>query len=172
MKKQLCAFLATMTLASCALAQVSVTAPWIRATVTQAQASGAFMTLTSVRDARLIDVRSSVAGSVEIHRMTMDGDVMKMQAVSSLDLPAGKSVNLASGGYHVMLMGLTRQLQAGDSVPLVLTIENGDKSLQTVEIKVPVQALTYAPPVPAISAAAPASSASSASMHAHGAMGL
>jgi copper(I)-binding protein len=154
MKKQIFAFLTTLTVAGCALAQVSVTQPWIRATVAQAQASGAFMTLTSVHDARLIEVRSSAAGSVEIHRMSMVDHVMKMHAISSLDLPAGKSVNLASGGYHVMLMGLKRQLQEGDSVPLVLIVENGDKTRQTIELTVPVKALTYAAPVGAVSAPA------------------
>ena len=50
--------------------------------------------------------------------MEMDGDMMKMQQVDGIDLPAGKGVNLASGGYHIMLIGLKRQLKAGEVVPL------------------------------------------------------
>lgn len=146
MKKQLFAFLTTMTLASCALAQVSVTAPWIRATVPQGRASGAFMQLQSAQDARLLEVRSSVAGSVEIHQMEMLGQTMKMRAVDGVDLPAGKTLNLASGGYHIMLMDLKRQLKEGESVPLTLLVQVKGKKPQAIEVAVPVKALSYTNP--------------------------
>ena len=146
MKKQLFAFLITTTLVTCALAEVTVTEPWIRATVPQAKASGAFMQLKSDQDVRLIEVRTNVAGLVQIHQMEMDGQMMKMHAIAGLDLPAGKSVNLASGGYHIMLMDLKRQLKEGETVALTLIVQKKNKQLETIALQVPVKALTYVDP--------------------------
>ena len=126
------------------MAQVTVKDPWVRATVSQQKATGAFMQITSAQDARLIEARSPVAGVVEIHEMTMEKDVMKMRAVKGLDLPAGKSVELKSGGYHVMLMDLKQQMKEGDTVPLSLVVEGKDKQRTTIEIKAPVKPLAAA----------------------------
>ena len=122
-------------------AQTTVKDAWVRGTVAQQQATGAFMQITSARGGKLVSVRSPVAGSVEIHEMTMSGDVMKMHAVTSLDLPAGKAVELGPGGYHVMMMGLKRPLKAGDKVPLTLVIEAKDGKRETLELNLPVKAL-------------------------------
>ncbi len=58
-----------------------------------------------------------------------------MRQVMSLDLPAGKTVELKPGSYHVMLMGLNAQVKEGDIVPLTLTVEGKDKKTQTIEVK-------------------------------------
>ncbi len=129
--------------ASHALAQVAVGDPWVRATVPQQQASGAFMTLTAAQAARLVEARSPVAGVVEIHEMTMDGNVMRMRAIPGLDLPAGKPVALRPGGYHVMLMSLNRTLAPGEVVPLTLVVESGGRR-ETIEVKAPVRPLNAA----------------------------
>ena len=71
-----------------ASAQVEVTQPWVRATVAQQKATGAFLHLKSKSDARLVEVRSSVANVTEVHEMAMEGTVMKMRAIQGLDLPA------------------------------------------------------------------------------------
>lgn len=118
-----------------ALADVSVEEAWVRATVPQQNATGAFMRLTSDRDARLISAASPVAGVVEIHEMTMEGNVMKMGAIPGLDLPAGKIVELKPGGYHVMLMGLKQQVKDGDEVPISIVVEAADGARQTIELK-------------------------------------
>jgi copper(I)-binding protein len=125
-----------------AFAQVAIADPWVRATVPQQQASGAFMRLTAAKPARLVEARSPVAGVVEIHEMRMEGDVMRMRAVPGLDLPAGRSVELRPGGYHVMLMALKQTLVAGETVPLTLVFEGEDRRRETVEITAPVRALT------------------------------
>lgn len=118
-----------------AAAQVEISQPWVRATVAQQKATGAFFHLKSKADARLVEVRSSVAGLAEVHEMAMEGDVMKMRAVPGLALPAGKTVELKPGGYHVMLLDLKAPIKAGDSVPLTLVFEGADKQRQSVEIK-------------------------------------
>ncbi|OGA02747.1 MAG: hypothetical protein A3I00_02280 [Betaproteobacteria bacterium RIFCSPLOWO2_02_FULL_64_12] len=124
-----------------ALAQVEVKDPWVRGTVSQQKATGAFMQIKSQKAARLVEIRSPVAGVVEIHEMRMEKDVMRMRALRGLDLPAGKTVEFKSGGYHVMLLGLKRQLKAGDTVPLTLVIEGTDGKRETVEVQAPVRPL-------------------------------
>lgn len=118
-----------------AIAQVNVKDAWVRATVPAQKATGAFMQLTAPAGARLVEARSPAAAIVEIHEMAMDNNVMKMRAISGLDLPAGRTVDLKPGGYHVMLIDLKGQLKAGDAVPLTLVFEDKDKKRQSVEVK-------------------------------------
>lgn len=128
-----------------ALAQVSVSDPWVRATVPAQKVSGAFMQLRSAKAARLVEVKSPVAGRVEIHEMAMQGQTMRMRAVDGIDLPAGQPVNLASGGYHVMLFDLQRQLKDGEQVPLTLTVQGADGKRETVAVQATVKPLAYKP---------------------------
>ena len=123
-------------------AQVQVTDPWVRATVPQQTATGAFMKLESAKDARVVSVSSPIAGIAELHEMKMENEVMKMRAVKGIALPAGKGVELKPGGYHVMLMNLKGQVKEGDTVPLTLVVEGKDGKRETVEVNAPVKALT------------------------------
>jgi copper(I)-binding protein len=75
--------------------------------------------------------------------MEMTGHMMKMRQVDSIELPAGQVVNLASGGYHIMLIGLKRQLKEGDTVPLSLVIESKNGKRETVVVNAPVKPLTH-----------------------------
>jgi len=129
-----------------ALAQVSVSDPWVRATVPQQKVAGAFMQLKSAKPVKLVGVKTPVAGRVELHQMAMEGQTMRMRAVDSIDLPTGQTVNLASGGYHVMLFDLQRQLKEGEQVPLTLTVVDGAGKRETVEVSAPVKPLTYQAP--------------------------
>lgn len=126
-----------------AAAQVTVGAPWIRGTVPQQMATGAFMQLKSATDAKLIEVRSPVAGVVEIHGMKMENNVMRMQAVPSVALPAGLMVELKPGGYHVMMMALRQQMKEGEVVPMTLVVESGGKR-ETIEVKATVRGVASA----------------------------
>jgi copper(I)-binding protein len=129
-----------------ALAQVSVSDPWIRATVPQAKVAGAFMQLKSAKAATLVEVKSPAAGRVELHQMAMEGQTMRMRAVESIALPAGRTVNLASGGYHVMLFDLKQQLKEGEQVPLTLVVQDAAGKRENVALSVPDKALTYTAP--------------------------
>jgi copper(I)-binding protein len=129
-----------------AAAQVSVSDPWIRATVPQQKVAGAFMQLKSVKPVKLVEVKSPVAGRVELHQMAMEGQTMRMRAVESIDLPAGQAVNLASGGYHVMLFDLQRQLKEGEQVPLTLTVVDAAGKRETIALTAPVKPLGYTAP--------------------------
>ena len=132
-------------IASAAQAQTTVKDPWARATVAQQKASGAFMQLQSAKGGKLLSASSPAAGVVEIHEMAMEGNVMKMRALTSLDLPAGKPVDLKPGGYHVMLMDLKKPLSAGDTVPITLVVESGGQR-ETVEVKAAVRAMSSQSP--------------------------
>jgi copper(I)-binding protein len=130
-------------MATSVAAQVAVVAePWARATVQGQKATGAFMKITSKEGAKLVGVSSPAAGVTEIHEMKMDKDVMKMAAVPSLDIPAGKSVELKPGGFHVMLMDLKAPLADKSSVPVTLTFENSKGVKSQVELQVPVKSMS------------------------------
>jgi periplasmic copper chaperone A len=118
---------------------VSVDHAWVRSTVAAQTATGAFMDITSHAAAVLTGVSSPVAGTVEMHEMRMEGNVMKMRALDKLELPAGKTVKFTPGSYHLMLLELKRPLQAGDMVPLTLVLEAGDGKRTKVEIKAEVR---------------------------------
>lgn len=120
-------------------ANVSVTDAWARATMPGQKVSGAYMQLQSDADARLVSASSPAVPRVEVHEMKMDGDVMRMREVKSIELPKGKTVSLEPGGYHIMLMNLTKPIAAGEVIPLTLVVESGGKR-QTVEVKAEARA--------------------------------
>ena len=128
-----------------ALAQVEVKDPWVRATVPHQQASGAFMRLESAKDTRLVEVRSPVAGAAEIHESTMKDNVMRMQKVPAVPVPAGRGAELKPGGYHVMLLRLKQQLKEGERVPLTLVFEDARGRREMVEVSAPVLPLATTP---------------------------
>jgi copper(I)-binding protein len=109
---------------------ISVTGAFSRATLPNAKSGGGFMTITNAGSApdRLIGAKTENAARSEIHQMKMDGDVMKMNAVEGgLEIPAGGSVTLAPGGYHVMMMGLKQPLAPSECLELTLSFEkSGD----------------------------------------------
>lgn len=127
--------------AAAAHADVQVGDPWARATVPGQPASGVFMELKSDADTRLVAAESTVAEHVEIHEMAMQDNVMRMRQIPALDLPAGKSVILAPGGHHIMLIGLERQLKEGEHIALTLVFEREGKR-ESQKVEVPVRALT------------------------------
>jgi copper(I)-binding protein len=122
-------------------AEVKAKDAWVRGTVPAQTTTGAFVTLESTDDAKVIGVKSPAAKTAEIHSSGMKDGVMHMHAVESLALPAGKRVELQPGGYHVMLMGLAKALGEGDAVPLVFTIEDARGKRTTLEVKAPVRPL-------------------------------
>ena len=120
---------------------VEVRDAWVRASVPGQKATGAFMKITAREDAKLVASSSPVAGVTEVHEMKMEGDVMKMRAVPALDLPAGKTVELKSGGYHLMLMDLKTTLAKNSTVALTLVFKDARGVQSKVELKVPVAAV-------------------------------
>jgi periplasmic copper chaperone A len=139
------AALVSLGLWSSAQAQVTVERAWARTTVPNQTSSGAFMRITAQQDVRLMAVRSPVAGVVEVHEMKIDNGIMRMRPAGDLPIKAGQSIELKSGGYHLMMMDLKQQLKAGEIVPLTLEFKASDGSISKVEVKA-VAAFTQ--PVP------------------------
>ena len=143
---RLLSLLAAGLFSTSALAQVTVLDPWVRATVPNQKASGAFMRVQSATAARLVGVSTPVAGRAEIHEMAMESNTMRMRQVDVIALPAGKPVNLASGGYHVMLFDLKRQLKEGETVPVTLVVQDAANKKSSVTVEAKVQPVTYVAP--------------------------
>jgi len=141
MKHLVVATLMALTTAAWAQTTVKVEEAWIRGTVAQQKATGAFMRLTASQNARLVEASSPVAGVTEIHEMAMDKDVMKMRRVPGVDLAAGTTTELKPGGFHVMLMDLKQPLQVGQTVPITLVFEDANKARFTQQVQARVQPL-------------------------------
>ena len=135
--------MATSLISAPALAQtaaVKVEGAWARASVQGQKGTGAFMRLTAKDGARLVRAESPAAGVAEVHEMKMDGDVMKMRAMPALDLPAGKTVELKPGSYHIMLLDLKAPLAKGSAVPLTLVFQDAQGTESRLDLSLPVAA--------------------------------
>jgi copper(I)-binding protein len=121
------------------LKSLTISNPFARATPPGAAAGGVFLTIRNQGSEadRLLRATSPVAGLVELHEMTMDGGVMKMRAVSRIEVKPGATVELKPGGLHVMLEELKRPLKQGEQLPMSLTFEKAG----TVEVIVDVEAM-------------------------------
>ena len=123
---------------------VQVQNPWARATVQAQKSAGVFMTLASPADALLVGASSPVAAFGEVHEMRMENDVMKMHALKGgLELPAGKTVELKPGSYHIMLMDLKTSLAKDTTIPLTLVFVDAKGVESKTEVTVPVRAMAH-----------------------------
>lgn len=120
-------------------AHVKVENAWVRASVPGQQASGAFMRLTAEEPLKLVGVETSAAGVAEVHEMKMEGDVMRMRAIDSLDLPKGVAVDLKPGGYHLMLQQLKAPLVKDSQVPVTLIFKDAKGEQSRLNLQLPVR---------------------------------
>ncbi|MEL7727964.1 copper chaperone PCu(A)C [Citromicrobium bathyomarinum] len=124
--------------AEAAMSEIAITGAWSRETAEGQNAGGAFMTIANSgsADDRLTGGSTSVAGDVQIHTVDMTDGVMRMRELEDgLDVPAGGSVTLRPGSFHIMLMQLDQPLQQGETVPVTLTFEKAGP----VEIELAIQ---------------------------------
>lgn len=128
---------ATASAGATATTDPSVGNPWARAS---SQTMGAaYMTITGHGEAdRLVSasVPKTVAMEAQLHRsMTSASGMMSMKHVKSIPVPANGKVSLKPGGYHVMLMKLTRPLVAGRTFRLTLQFEHAGRQVVTVTVR-------------------------------------
>jgi periplasmic copper chaperone A len=112
--------------------------PRARPTVASQQSGGAYLTIENTGNTtdKLIGASSTVAKSVEIHTMAMEGNIMRMREVPNIEIkPAATIAMQPGGGYHLMLLGLKQPLKVGDKFPMTLTFEKAGK----VEVSVLVE---------------------------------
>jgi copper(I)-binding protein len=109
---------------------------YTRATAPGQQVAGGFMKIENKGNAgdQLLSASSPAAGEVQLHEMAMEGNVMKMRQVKDIAVPAGGSVELKPGGYHLMFLNLKGPFAAGQTVPVKLKFAKAGE----VEVKLPV----------------------------------
>jgi copper(I)-binding protein len=119
------------------LGSITIVHPYARSTAAGQVAGGGFLKLVNQGAAdRLLSVSADVSKSVELHTMSMEGDVMRMRQVDPIDLPAGQTVELKPGGLHIMFIGLKAPLKQGDTFPATLRFEKAGE----VKVEVKIQA--------------------------------
>ena len=119
-------------------AGVEITNAWAKATVAGQPVAGAFVELKAKKTVQLVAVETPVAKRSEIHEMSQEGGVMRMRALKSVKLPAGKKVTFSPGAMHFMLFDPARPLAAGSTIPLTFSFRMPDGSIvkQTVDAEV------------------------------------
>lgn len=107
------------------LGSLSLTDLWTRATPPGAPTAGGYLTIANSGSEadRLIAVASPIAGRGELHIMETKDGVMTMHPVDGIEIPAGGSVTIAPGGYHLMFITLSAPLSEGGEMPVTLTFE-------------------------------------------------
>jgi uncharacterized protein YcnI/copper(I)-binding protein len=121
------------------LGDLTITSPSVRAMVPGAKVAGGFLTIANNgKEAdKLVSVTTAGVKRVEVHEMSMENNVMKMRKLDGgLDVPAGETVELKSGGYHLMFIQPEKPYTEGETVPVTLQFEKAGK----VEINFPVTA--------------------------------
>lgn len=129
---------------------IDVGDPWARTSAMMQSAGAVYMDLTAEEADALVSasVDESVAAVVELHE-TMGGDMgdaddmegegegdgmMSMSPVDRIDLPAGETVSLEPGGFHIMLLDLAEPLATGETFEVTLEFDSGES--RTVEVEV------------------------------------
>lgn len=120
-------------------ADIEIEGAYARASIPNVPNSAAFFVIknNSDKDIAITSANSDIAEKNELHTHIKENKMMKMMKIEKLVVPAKSSLELKSGGDHVMLMGLKKELKAGDEINLELSFSDGDKK----KIKVPVKDL-------------------------------
>lgn len=120
-------------------ADVEIDGAYARASIPNVPNSAAFFVIknNSDKDIAITGANSDIAEKNELHTHIKENKMMKMMKIEKLVVPAKSSLELKSGGDHVMLIGLKKELKAGDKISLELSFSDGDKK----SIKVPVKDL-------------------------------
>jgi len=130
------------------LGTLAIGHPHARPTAPGQPTGGGYLTVTNrgrTADRLVGAAAPSVAQAVEVHEMRLEGNVMRMREIGTLEVPAGKTVKLEPGGLHLMIMGLKAPLAAGQHVPLTLTFEKAGR----IEVDMTVDAAVSAAPASA-----------------------
>jgi copper(I)-binding protein len=117
--------------------QISVEDAWARPVPAAGGNGAVFMRLVNAGDEadQLVGGESPVAGTVEVHKTTMEEGVMKMEHIPGLEIPPKGEVLLKPGDYHVMLIDVGGSLVPGDTLPITLRFEKSGEMEMDVEVR-------------------------------------
>jgi copper(I)-binding protein len=121
--------------------EVTITDSWVRENAPGQSVGAAYMTLNSPQDSTLVYVETPVAGTVEIHSMSMENNVMKMRMLEELPLKAGKPEKLAPGGFHLMLFDLKAPLKAGENAAFKLCFKDKAGNITHQNVTLPIKSV-------------------------------
>jgi periplasmic copper chaperone A len=118
------------------LGEITIGHPYARTTAAGQASGGGYLKLENKgADDKLLSASADVAASVELHSMSMEGDVMRMRQIDNIALPQGKTVELKPGGLHLMLVGLKAPLKNGDKFAMKLKFEKAGEVTVTVNVE-------------------------------------
>jgi periplasmic copper chaperone A len=120
---------------------VAIMDNWVRANSPGQSVGAAYMTLLSAQDSTMIKAEADIAGSVEIHSMSMNDGVMKMRMLEQLPLKAGQQEKLAPGGFHLMLFDLKKPLTTGENVIFTLSFKDTAGKVTQQQVTSPIKAV-------------------------------
>lgn len=122
---------------------ISVDSPYVREVPPGQMTSASFLTLTNSTDKEisLIKVTSDVAKNIELHEHIHEDGMMSMRQVTKVLIPANGKITLKPGGFHIMLIGLTLKIKAGDIIDLGLEFDNKEKQTIKAEVKKIIQGM-------------------------------
>jgi copper(I)-binding protein len=118
-----------------------VSGAYAHSTVSGQRVGAAYMKIASPHSTVLKRVESGAAEYVEVHQMKMRDGVMRMRQIEELKIPAGKEVELAPGGVHLMLIQLKRPLEPGEVVPLKMIFAGSSGKDVEIQVNAPVRSL-------------------------------
>jgi copper(I)-binding protein len=118
---------------------VAISHAWARATAPGQDVGAAYLELKSAIDLTLTKAESPAASSVEVHKMSMKDGVMEMRMLETLELPAGQTVKLEPGGFHLMLFDLKKPLKAGENMRMTLHFKNKSGKESSMKIDLPIK---------------------------------
>ncbi|WP_299002293.1 copper chaperone PCu(A)C [uncultured Shewanella sp.] len=134
--KHLFNFLVLFSVSFSALAKVELLTGYVRAMPSSVPNSAAYLSLgNSGKAMDLVSVRTDVAKEAQLHRLIEDNGMIKMRQADKFILPSKGKLTLSETGNHIMLIGLNRTLDVGDTVDLVLLFDNGE----TLPVSLPVK---------------------------------
>jgi copper(I)-binding protein len=120
---------------------------WARPPPSPAMAGVVYVTVTDGgAPTRLVSVSTPIATQAQMHQSLMQNGMMEMLPVKSLPIAPGTPITFSPGGYHIMLIGLSQPLSAGQTFPLTLTFADGGHVTTTVT----VQSMTAGAPASAM----------------------
>ena len=135
--------LTALVLAACASSQetsnrgITVTDAWARTSPMMDRAGVAYMALqnNSSVDDKLLSAQSDIAKTIELHETKQSGDMMEMSPIPNIPVPGNGKAELKPGGLHMMLIGLNRELKAGDKINFTLFFDKAGQVPVTVEVR-------------------------------------
>ncbi len=122
--------------------EVTVSDAWSRATAPGQDNGMMQLVISSKQAAKLVGVTSMDAKTAEMHTMVHENGMMMMRQVESIDVAAGKPMDLGAAGYHLMLIGLKHPLKAGEMTEVLLTLRLANGKEEQVSVKAKIKSLT------------------------------